>query len=113
MATPKKFELFKKDVLQLCPSRMRRNVVFSGPEKRKDNMKISVGHIDGLNIDVIQRRLRGCQVYLRSNIRGGNRLDVYVPCKVAPLAVRRLLQALLAISWSAFGYLLCISKGRA
>ena len=110
MSTPKKYELLKHRILRMCPEGVRREVIFFGPERRRDSMKISVSNVGSVNIDRIQRDLRGCQVFMRSQARGGSRLEIYVPCKQAPIAIRRGLIALTLIAWSTLTYLCFIVK---
>lgn len=110
MSTPQKYELLKQHILRMCPEGARREVMFFGPERRRDSMKIAVSNVGGVNIDRIQRDLRGCSVFMRSQARGGSRLDIYVPCKQAPIIIRRGLIALTLAAWSTLAYLCLIVK---
>ena len=113
MSTPAKYELLKRTVLTMFPESTRREVMFFGPERRQGSMKIAVSNVGNINIDKVQKTLKGCEVFMRNNPMGGARLDIYVPCKVAPLAVRRFCVALTVISWAAVVYMCTIIKGRA
>ena len=112
MSTPKKYELLKRHILRLCPEHTRREVIFFGPERRQDCMKVAVSNVETIDIERIQRDLRGCRVFVRSNPRGGSRIDIYVPCKRAPLIVRRALVAIALASWATLAYMCMIVRVR-
>jgi len=106
MSTPQKYEMLKRHILMMCPENARREVMFFGPERRKNSVKIAVSNVEGINIEHIQREMRGCKVFVRANARGvGSRIDIYVPCNQAPFIVQRTLVCFSFAVWATFIYL--------
>jgi hypothetical protein len=73
-------------------------------------MKVVVSNVDNMNLERIQRDLRGCKVFVRSNPRGGSRIDIYVPCKSASLIIRRALVSVALLSWTTFAYMCVVVR---
>ena len=112
MSTQKKFELLKVHVLSMFSEQQRREVTFSGPDRRQDMVKVSIGNIQGVNFEAIQKGLAGCRVFLRNGKLGGARIDVYIPCKKTPPLLKKTLSVLTCASWVAVAVLVQLTRQR-
>ena len=108
MTTPRKFESFKQHVLSLLPATTRHDVVFLGPEKRVDKLKVSIANLHGLNMDKLKGNLCGCDVYVRNGKLGGAIVDVYIPCSVPSPLLKRAAVACLMLSCAMTHYMYTI-----